>query len=388
MVGSQEVAGGSRQLGGRFFLIGRDRWRQVLEEPREISSAHRLQRMLSYLVLACGTGKDNASTTWSAKAIETYTGVGKPRAALAIQALMRGTPPLLALGPGHSKMKPRYLLSAFSDENPIFLPNALVTGFGSETPVFRRMREIGCPTTLALLIYLYGTIALDATYGVPLAVLRRSSDRGDAGRCRKLFEAGPHSVWSLDNSGQRFVSKAMTNAYSSQDHHVEDHVQRLERIGVLTYEPWIFDGEGVEAEPLFPVSLFEPIINRPAAEPVEQLTWAAQSAAEALIGDDRRYLQDRAGPLLIPLPAHHQPPSLQLVARLRVEADTLGSRLAYAKRMGAIERWTTIYERLNVQAASGTAEPIRTGAKPSPSSRSSRSNPPRSTGHFQVREET
>jgi hypothetical protein len=42
----------------------------------------------SYLVLACGTGGDHATTAWSTKAITKYTRISKSRAAAAVDRLI------------------------------------------------------------------------------------------------------------------------------------------------------------------------------------------------------------------------------------------------------------------------------------------------------------
>lgn len=47
-----------------------------------------LNEAVSYLVLARGTGKEHAKSSWSVQAIETYTGISRPRAHLAIQGLV------------------------------------------------------------------------------------------------------------------------------------------------------------------------------------------------------------------------------------------------------------------------------------------------------------
>jgi hypothetical protein len=47
-----------------------------------------LNPAVAYLVLARGSGADNRTTAWSVNAIEGYTGIGRPRAKKAIDALM------------------------------------------------------------------------------------------------------------------------------------------------------------------------------------------------------------------------------------------------------------------------------------------------------------
>jgi hypothetical protein len=64
----------------RFFAIDARSWPKVcgLGMPAAVS----------YLVLACGTGGDQITTRWSVDAIERHTGIGRPRAKAAVQALV------------------------------------------------------------------------------------------------------------------------------------------------------------------------------------------------------------------------------------------------------------------------------------------------------------
>ncbi len=52
---------------GRFFAIYKDQWPKVC--------ALGLNPAVAYLVMACGTGRDNRRTVWSVNAIEKYSGV-------------------------------------------------------------------------------------------------------------------------------------------------------------------------------------------------------------------------------------------------------------------------------------------------------------------------
>ena len=42
-----------------------------------------------YLVLACGTGGDNSTTSWSANAVEKYTSISRSRSKRAVESLIR-----------------------------------------------------------------------------------------------------------------------------------------------------------------------------------------------------------------------------------------------------------------------------------------------------------
>jgi hypothetical protein len=65
----------------RFFAIDAQTWPKVcvLGMPAAVS----------YLVLACGSGGDQTTTRWSVDAITRHTGIGRPRAKKAVDALVK-----------------------------------------------------------------------------------------------------------------------------------------------------------------------------------------------------------------------------------------------------------------------------------------------------------
>jgi hypothetical protein len=87
---------------GSFFAIDRRAWARVCKLN--------INAMTAYLVLARGTGHDQRTTSWSVNAIETHTGIGRPRAQKAIDALVQaglvritrgGTRPKYSIIPAH-----------------------------------------------------------------------------------------------------------------------------------------------------------------------------------------------------------------------------------------------------------------------------------------------
>lgn len=68
------------QTRGGFFGVDRRTWARICV-PGSLNEA------VAYLVLACGTGRDNVTSTWSVEAIERRTGISRYRAATAIKNL-------------------------------------------------------------------------------------------------------------------------------------------------------------------------------------------------------------------------------------------------------------------------------------------------------------
>lgn len=337
--------------GSKFFVLDRSLW----DYACSTTTNNRLNLLTAMLVLSAGTGSDQRLTKWSTKACERYAGMGKPRAALAIQELLKAR--LISLSPKSTGRYPQYMFAAApANSSPIFLPIQLVTGFGSETPVLRRVRETGDEILLRMLIDLYGRVQIDATHGVPLEDLRRCADTSEA--CRKVVETGVHAVWSLTESGDMWAG-GWRAPYAGKK--VEElfwpRIHQLQNIGALWFEPWVFSSDCKDAEPLFPVGAPDP---KGGPLSLSERTWLVAG----LLAADRPYLLGtHSDKLLVVLPAHHTAPAVRGVARLRVEADTPGRRAAFAARAGSIRFWHGEYERLSADLKIGrTDRPIRTAA--------------------------
>ena len=353
---SEEKLQRGKGRGRLFFALDRILWPQLWS----LETSNRLNFVATYLVLLAGTGSDHQLTKWSAKAIEEHVGIGKPRGQRAIEELIDHG--IISRTDRSTRLAPQYRLPALDREaDPIFLPVQLVTGLGAETPILRRIRETGDALILRMLIDLYGLVQLDATYGLPIAALRENPASHHP--ARKLFEAGANAVWAMELGEQKAADGDWV-----RPHRIDpgkpwslfwERVDTLVKIGALLFEPWIFDGEPLDAEPLLPV---DPSIHYAVrhTDKVTALTRLAYDAAAELAGN-RTYFLDRAeGDILVPLPLHHRPPEIRGVAKLRIEPDTPGRRRAYARKMALIESYADAFARLRVDAAEGCFDrPLR-----------------------------
>lgn len=349
-----EEAGAEKALrgkgrGSRFAVLGREVHLRLWEAP----TSNRLNFVLAFLVLLAGTGADQRLSKWSSKACDEHVGLGKPRAKAAIEELVAAG--LVERTDAATKMSPQYQLPDVSlDENPIFLPVQLVTGLRAEASVLRRVRETGDPLVLRLLLDLYGSIQLDATFGAPLSFLRQGRDSEVP--ARKLSEVGVHALWTMALDGGHTASRALGEPHITKKSWDDlwERLRILQKIGALTYEPWVFDGAADDAEPLFPVDFSVAYTNR-ADDEVAQLSRLCQQAAYSLT-EEREYVLERAADFTIVLPVHHRPPALRGVAKLIVEADTPGCRRSYAMRMQKIAHYRAAYEKLIDDAANGRVD--------------------------------
>lgn len=339
--------------GSNFMALGRDTLERVWQAP----TTNRLNLLTAFLVLLAGTGSDHRLTKWSARACEDYAGLGKPRAKHAIEELISAG--IVRRTETSSMLKPQYELPSLArDEDPIFLPVALVTGVAGETPVLRRIRETGDVMLLRMLIDLYGLIAVDVTMGVPIQCLYGGRVADGEVASRKLASVGAHAVWSLSRGTWRAGAGDWASRHSERANGKVswdafwNRVDLLKQVGAVFYETWVYDSENLDAEPLLPLDL-SGLYGIADPEPEAVLTRAAFDASRALL-TGREYVMDSAGgDFFLPMTLHRQPPVLRDVLRFRIEADTPGKRLAWRRRRALVEQQTSALKRLAQDAEVG-----------------------------------
>ena len=157
---------------GNFFAIGAAEFSKACELG--------LRPAVALLVLACGTQKDNSTTSWSAQAVFNHTGMAWRRSTDAIDELVSAN----LVSVIKAGKKPRYKLSKPADmDSFIWLPREIIEGAGNETPPVRRLRERGDATLLQKFIELYAFHDLTADGGLPRTLVRIDYERKIIGPC-------------------------------------------------------------------------------------------------------------------------------------------------------------------------------------------------------------
>lgn len=132
-----------------------------------------LNAAVSLLVIARGSGRDNATTSWSHNAIADYAGITRKRASDAMLLLIEHT--LVEQVKSGSRPQYKIKISELEDDY-IFLPNSVVDGVGDEIAPVRRLRQMHDVQLLRLFILLYSIHDLDNEGGMPIGMTRRSRD--------------------------------------------------------------------------------------------------------------------------------------------------------------------------------------------------------------------
>lgn len=316
-----------------LIVLGRERWRRV----RSLKSPDKLDLMLIYLTLLAGTDAGQSATTWSVASVHSRFGMNKERAKRLIRELEAHGLLQPVAGAKGRRQDPRYLLTLFEErDEPIFLPTALLSGLGDETPVLSRVRELNMPLALEVLIETYGGIATDASYAVDPALYRREI----WGLHQREIQASAHAVWSFKPSVSRSRWEVLSEPIATDLTYAGRlrAFRELRRIGATWEETWVCGGPSdIEPEPIFPLT--------------GELERAAHTAGAALLKAKRATLPPSRR--LVPFPAHMAPPHVLSLLRVKIEPVTPVSAAALRERERIETHWQDQLDRTAHEARAG-----------------------------------
>ena len=186
---------------GGFFAIGRDEFLEACELG--------MNPAVSLLVLARGTGRDNATTSWSALSVCQHTGIARRRAKEAIGALIENNiVELLEIKAGKF---PKYKISKPEDDTfLLWLPNELIDGAADEVPPITKLRETGNIDLLEKFVRLYGIQDLDSDGGIPRDVAWATFDR------EKICSIGYFVLYGFSQEQARAIAKGLFEDYAGK----------------------------------------------------------------------------------------------------------------------------------------------------------------------------
>lgn len=292
-----------------FFAIGLAEWRQACEIG--------LNPAVAFLVMACGTGRDNQTTAWSANAVQEYGGIRWERAKPAIDQLIKAG--LVTVAETSTKARPRYKLKISEDR--IWLPKNVVIPLAGEEPIVHRVRQTQDVMTLRLFVELYHAQNLAADGGISRSLLYRKYDKTvcrDVGNMAYLgFDKGSTWVhWSTPIT-QVHQAKAGTEEPSP----IFARLNTLIEMGLVQEATYLFESSSPDAEILFPV-------NGP--EPEEgQMRWEAENVVGSKVQGGEALIEQYD--YVIPVYRHQQSAELYGIYRMRFRAHTANTGAWYAR---------------------------------------------------------
>lgn len=291
-----------------FFAVGRKTFIKTCDMGINPATA--------FLVMACGTGRDQSTTKWSASAIAKFAGVRWSTAGDAIKALLAAGIAVLKLG--GKPTKPSYKLQVEGDL--IWLPRAIVEGAADEIPPVTKLRQTQDSMTLRLFIELYSAQNLVEDGGISQKVIYQKYERKKAG------QQGSYVVWDFTYANTYVTWSGVTNPHRRVKFTTAEvelgknaavdffpRLGRIETLGLIEWTPYLFESE--TGEPLHAMAE-----NGLPAE--KALYLAAVGAAESMLTDGQNEYAQGTGGLLVPVLRHIDHVQMIGVARLRYRPQT------------------------------------------------------------------
>ena len=300
----------------------------------------------AFLVMACGTGKDNVSTRWSAEAVGNHAGMRWSAAKEAIEALCSAE----LVTKGGKPARPSYKLK--KEGELIWLPRTLVEGAANELAPLVKLRQTQDHMALRLLVELYTAQNLREDGGINTKTVYQSFER------RKAGQQGAYTVWDFTSSGSQWV---FMNSDAAKAHRREaltaeekmagkkledvravDFFQRLgtlKALGLIEWVPYLYEGK--EGEPIHPVAWN--------GLPMEKELYKAATAAgiRMLTGGQNDHLEG----VPVPVPNHITEAAMIGIARLKYRPHTAMTAAWWAQHQSICEGFTEKYNSLAVPVA-------------------------------------
>lgn len=329
---------------GRFFFVDRGLWHRA-------SCTNDLGKMTALLVMACGTGKDCRRTKWSTRAIETHTGQRKETSKAKIaEMIAEGMVEHVEADDTHevgsTPMRPIYRLAPLEREGAIILPSQIITGFNGEPSMLRRVRDSRDPQLLRLFVELYAQADGDQPAFVSPAFLvgrRNLYGQDHPASPDDPPTDGEVARWRLFTPPWGSLVTTMTWpqwAYADGWEAAFARLERLRALGAVEPEPWLFNGDGPDADFITPLDADGDAVD----------LWPSIDRAVGLLTDHLRgdgLAHDGRWAGAIPVPYRFTQPTVLYLYRLRVEPSTGHRNAAYGRRMEMVKAWA---EEMNAAA--------------------------------------
>ncbi|MCC8361699.1 hypothetical protein LK996_01190 [Lysobacter sp. A6] len=228
---------------GDFFAIGRPQWEAACKQG--------VRHAAVILVMACGTQRDNVTTSWSADAAFRYAGVNWHKARDAIGDLIKlGVVERLKDG-----KRPRYAIGRPDDDDDlIWLPNTLVTAAGKEKAPIRRLREAQDVDFMQAFVELYGLHDLPGDGGLPRSLIRSPFLKAE-----HICDRGLYRIYGFMEAEERVCSYSgplarFRGQRGAERNRVWDFIYAVEEMGLLERVDYLTESDAADAELIHAVS--------------------------------------------------------------------------------------------------------------------------------------
>ena len=334
---SEEKKAGQK---GNFFHIDRRTW-AALCDTDDVKLA------VAYLAIAQGTWKGGRLSAWSAKSVETHTGMHSTRAKAKIETLIKKG--FLRLTPESTRRSPRYEVLPFHEIRKckdtaaelIWLPNSIVQGTSAGEPApLRLLRGRNEIWVLRLFIDLYDDQNLSAEGGISRFSFKQKYER------QRLGQRGRHLIWGFTpestwvrNTGAAKVHYSRSTSTKEAARYFFESLEVLTSLGLVYPVAHLVENDDDTCEIIHPFGIDDQ------AETMErEIADAAQSAGAYMLGEELANIH--TDKYLVPVFDSYPNTQLVGVYRLRYRPKTSLTADWMRRLKSAHREWTPLYLKL------------------------------------------
>jgi len=341
---SDNIVAPPKTRGGEFFAIDK--------APFEAACKLGLNPAVAYLAVTRGAGRDNAASFWSVNAIEQHTGMSRPKAKAALQALIDCG--LFKKERGGAR--PRYRIGRSDEPQWIWLPNAIVDGAADEIPPLRLLRQMQDVRRLRLFVAMYDSHDLANDGGISRTVLWQNHTLTKEGN------RGASTIWAFEREGISTVStrSPLFTIYAAPGVTGEARetatkefwggLRALEALKLVEFIPHLFESDKPEAELIHAYAI-------DAGEPWEKdLATAAHRAGYLCLSPGQQQRSIEHDRRLFPMPSHIDKLAVIGIARLKYRPRTKMTAAWFAKSKEQAEVFMPTYQEIAGSAVESAGE--------------------------------
>lgn len=242
-----------------------------------------------------------------------------------------------------------------------WLPNNVVDGAAQEDPPLELIRQAQDVMALRLFVDFYYEQLLTEHGGIARNVIWQKWERERIGAQGEHVVWGFHSArswmsWGSDATDPHRREQLTPVEKQKAEGEAVDFFPRLNnlvRLGLVQWVPYLFEGEGPEAEAIHPYCFNGEHVER-------ELATACRDAASALLREDQQEDAEAKGMRLAPLKAHLLNVQMFSIARLRYRPRTALTSAWWAKLNQTCDGHRMAYEALAARAT-GMYPVVKTG---------------------------
>ncbi len=313
---------------GNFFAVDGAAWAKVC--------ALGINASVAYLVIARGSQADNRTSAWSVNAVEQRTGISRPRAVKAVEALIAAK----LLQRTGSTTAPVYSLQTgadMADDAWIWLPNELVDGAVGEVPPVELVRQSQNALAMRLLVDLYKMHDLANEGGIQW---RKGEGIRQEYTKSLLYRFGEFDVYSFTETQKSYwvLAKALDGYFGKKPICARDDIWPaigiLETLRLLRFKPHLVEADTAVGEILHTLAHID-------VDPIEaEIACAVYRAAQGML--PASIVQNLSGrELLVPVPRHQSAVEVIGIGRLRYRPKTRATAAWY--RPDEWKKWADRY---------------------------------------------